>query len=332
MSIFLVYSPFQLIGVLEALYRFKFNENTVRIIYLNNEANNSLDSLKWFFELLPNQVDFVNIAHSSSYKSWYFKIRLLFRIKRGKVDKLFIGDIREDTMKLFTANLVYNELYHLDDGASTLTIRNSIKTNPFELTVSSNKYKNLVFKFLGLFERKNIFINWFSIFDFTAIDNEKVINHDFLFLKSMENPSELADHTSDNLYFIGSNLINAGVVSSSESYLSLLKLSFTKISASKITYFLHRHEDVNVLKVLNKDFDIEFISQNEPIEISLSKKKLDGMVIASFYSTALFTLNKLSDCKVLMVNIPEIYLANKHKDNTLNVQKYYASIFKSISI
>lgn len=56
------------------------------------------------------------------------------------------------------------------------------------------------------------------------------------------------------------------------------------------------------------------------------------MVIASFYSTALFTLNKLSDCKVLMVNIPEIYLANKHKDNTLNVQKYYASIFKSISI
>ncbi|MEB2778413.1 hypothetical protein SYJ56_24095 [Algoriphagus sp. D3-2-R+10] len=259
-------------------------------------------------------------------------MKLLKSFVKVHVDTLYIGDLREDTMKLFVSNLNFSRLFHLDDGASTLNIRDLLKENPLNLVVSTNIIKRALFTIFNFSLYKRIQLNWFTIFDFFPVGSEKIINHNFLFLKStviLDNKSKV---NSQSLYFIGSNLINAGVVLSPNDYLQLLAKAFTKISSSKITYLLHRHEDVSLLEVLKNHFDIEFVSSNEPIEITFSKKDLNGCVLASFYSTALFTLNKLVNCEMLMINIPEFYLSKEHSENTLNVQKYYSSIFKSIII
>ncbi|OOG79039.1 hypothetical protein, partial [Algoriphagus sp. A40] len=134
------------------------------------------------------------------------------------------------------------------------------------------------------------------------------------------------------IFFIGSNLINAGVISSVSVYLTMLRKTFANFRDFKIVYLLHRHENPEILKILKVDFDIEIVSFVEPIEIVFSSLRLTNKKLVSFYSTALFTLNKLVDCDVLMIKIPEKYLVDKYLDTTLRVQDYYSVFFKSLAI
>lgn len=332
MNLYIISSPFQLACAIES--SLQLDTNCIFWIFLGKtkKVNNLMISLCESY-ISKNKVHYLDYRKPV--------ILLISKIKQLKIlnqsydfDKIFIGNLAEFSEKLIAININHKELWSLDDGAKTLVLnkthcKETFKIKPINQKMSiSNIVKNIIITVYSLRKYRIEKVNWFTIFDFVPNNNGKIVTHQLSYLKRKMNYIEVENSSNkEHIYFIGTNLINTGVIENADNYFQQLKTIIENYSKNIVIYVPHRLESKKDLLTIStlgfkiKEFD-------NIIEIAFLKNKIYPHTIISFYSTALYSLSKLfPKTRVEFIELNPQFIAPKFLENIEIVQKEYKSIF-----
>ncbi|MFB2118253.1 polysialyltransferase family glycosyltransferase [Parapedobacter sp. 2B3] len=329
-NLFVVQSPFQMISAIEAANYFKC-ENNVLIVRLTGEKNNN-NQIERLFEFFQ-WTRVICIRHLLSITVTDNKLAFyLNKIKRNeRISYLFIGEIRSRIMQAYIDNLNYDSCFLLDDGVSTAVTNKILRENSFDLTKlfksSRRNYliNKLLYKLWGISGKKGKLIHWFSCFNIKAIGSEQVFIHRFEYLKGMME-SRTVTKLENVIFFIGSNLSGVGVMDVSNE-LRLLKLMAKKYSEKGIhvVYCSHRREAQEKLDAINAIDNMQIRTMTFPLEIAFMIEGEYPDRIATFYSSALYTLQKIYAPKYIKsFRIPGNLITDEYKDSVNKAYAYLA--------
>lgn len=340
MNIFIISSPFQLISAIESRIGY-FKEKSIFWLHLGgSDKENS-----FMKKIAAKHLDCEEVIFTPHKNSSYFLFQKILKIKWLKRNfpdaRVFIGNIEEFSMKLCCCNLQPSETWLLDDGAKTI-VNKDLFDQPFsnikclELFNFSNIIKFILVKFFLLKTHCHANLNWFTIYNLNFKNQATVITHDFSSIrkKLLNNPQleKKREASSKKIYFIGSNLINAGVLQNKSDYFDILKNIKNHYSNFSIHYIPHRFESVENVKYI-EEMGFSILNFDNIIEISLLERNIYPEVIASFFSTALYSLNILyPKSQVDFFEVEEKLIAAPHKIKLKAVQKEYITRFKKVDL
>lgn len=215
--------------------------------------------------------------------------------KNRRIENLFVGNIEEFSEKLCAININCSKLWSLDDGAKTLVLNEAYnqqeQINCFKTKSSFPLVKKILIKAFFLQSVKYKQINWFTIFNFKPKNGGSFMNHSLSKFKDLIGYDGKYSENG-NIYFIGTNLINAGVIKKREYYFSALKEILSFYEKKEIVYIPHRKESKqDLLEVEKLGFTI--LHLNQIVEVAFLEKNIYPTTIASFFSTALYSLSNL---------------------------------------
>lgn len=327
-NLYIVESPLQLLCAIEGAHL--YSKTTIIIIYSENRKNN--DQIKKLFSFIENNVEIIEVKHYLNRQITYIKLLLLIKsFNKYKFDKIFIGSFVSWTMKVAIINIKHNSVFLLDDGVQTITYQKYFYNN----SSLENNYRLLYKKLLGMIlnlriNNENLKLNLFTCFDLKPNDpNQKIIKHQFSFLK-LENKST----SSDTVYFIGSNLSGSKIISQNEVLKALYNIKkYYQKQNLKFLYIAHRLDDEKKLKRINEDLGIPIIKFNNILEIEFINMSTLPLRIASFFSTALYTLSKIFNIKnVDSFRINLDYSNYDKKQHIQNIYNEYSHIFTVLDL
>ncbi|MCS3555840.1 MULTISPECIES: hypothetical protein [unclassified Sphingobacterium] len=335
-NIFIVSSPFQVLSAFEAINKMELgNQENIFLIYKgsNTIQNDQIESvLQFFLDKFNVKVDYLKYKYNAQF--FIKKFYTIKKLSRGRFEKLFIGHINEYSNQIAICNINFNKIYNLDDGAATLKQNQDfVNTNelidPHSLRSFSNSLKLIISYIFNLADKKTIKLHWFTMFNFKPKNRNEYIGHSFDALKLFLNSNNIVEDQS-KIYFIGTNLVNAMVVKDLSTYLFLLEEIFEqKCKEGQIVYIPHRFENLFDLKILFDKYSIEILRIDSIVELFFVKNKIVPKEILSFYSTALFSLNKIfPETNITFQWIDSQFLNASFKDTVNTVQQYYSNIFK----
>lgn len=316
-NLFFVSTALQLLNAVEAQKYFKTKNNILVLLYYGNQ-NNDQEQLENLLELF----DYSKlIIFDVSNKKKYIKIiiSLIKELKQESYDKVFTGYFSAN-LRRFIANTTYKELLLIDDGVYSIAIHNELY-NPYAkgykkyITEYSekkrttklkqlrfdmyHKFRKLCLKIYGCKnDMANMDLKFFTIFDLPQHNNEIIIKNNYDFLKSYYHIKSTSQYTSENktVYFLGQPLSRSINMSHSE-YLLYIESIFEIYNKDnkKVIYIPHRSEGKETIEAIkeiqSKDIEVQELSM--PFELYVLKNGIEIKHIASFVSTALFTIKKL---------------------------------------
>ncbi len=210
----------------------------------------------------------------------------------------------------------------------------------FDLVITGNINSYLDREFINLSKKSIVLDDGTNIFDYifkkSSLPKCKVFSnfepsffkrHDywpnnyFFLKKKLKNLSGF----SNDIYFIGSPFVEIFNVKKDD-YLKLLERTFAYLrSKNKIFYVPHPKEETLYLKKYFKDLKI--LKINDPIELYLLNKRKYPKLVASFGSTAMITLKKISN-KFNLLNLEEknTLKGNFNKDRKKRINRYIKKI------
>jgi len=329
-NLFIINYPLQLLNAIEAQKYFKTKNNILIIFYYEGQENN--------YEQLMKLIELFDYTKLIIYqkKSMDFMISLIKEINKEVYTKVFTGFFSANSRRII-ANLQYEQLFLIDDGVYTISIHNELynknlygyKKNITEYSEHKynlvkkivfylyHHYRKLYFTFLGYQnDMKDYDMSFFTIFKLPQYNNENIVKNKYSFLKNYYLINTKSD-TSNIVYFLGQPLYNVLDLSYAD-YLNLLKNIFLQYqnSGKKIIYIPHRGESLKSRKEIKTLFkNIEMLELNIPFELYLLENTINISYLASFVSSALFTVKVLYP----KVNIDAyvIPLKEKEKKTTL---------------
>lgn len=331
MNLYIISSPFQLVCAMESLLQSK--KKSIFWIYLGIPGKGNDLMLKLADEYLKNENVFYSIK-TNPIILLINKIKFLKKInKTYKIENLFIGNLSEFSEKLCAVNIKCKKLWSLDDGAKTLVLKEfytdkNKKIDCFGEKKMNSLIKYLILKCFFLKASKEIDINWFTIFDFKPKNKGVLHVHELLnFKKQINFNGTFSSNNKNVVYFIGSNLINAGVISKAEDYLKSLHKIKSCYPEKKIIYMPHRFESLEVIDKI-REFGFEIKELDHIIEIAFLEEEIYPYTIASFYSTALYSMSKLfPKANVDFFQIDKNYISSKFTNHVKTVEKEYKTFF-----
>lgn len=316
-NLFIVASPLQFLNAMEAMHYFKTSCNILILIYnssLNetdyNQKLNLLDVNEW------EEVIYYDLAQIAKKRRFFEQVKLIKKLKKDTYTYLFSGDFGTIQQALM-ANLDIENIYLLDDGTASLVTYEVLKDKHFiEQLTFSKKMKLMRYRLMNLKYKIEQDINFFTIYNLKPLPHMKVIQHDFRYLKK----SRLrACKKSNNIYILGQNLVEVGWITE-EKYLQYLEKIIEKLlkeHSGKIIYKPHRSEKITMsyYSLQSEYFLIDQDINKGPIETSLINENIYPSVIVSFFSSALFSLDKIfDDTLIYSVKIEERDLIKKEKN------------------
>jgi hypothetical protein len=281
-SLYIVESPFQLLGAVESIDYHK-TENYGLVVRLSTKENTK--QLRKMIEDL--EVNISKIIFISAYgdnevlkKIADFKFLIWLFLNKNKYTKYLLGDYHSRYFTLLRKLCLKNKkIIYLDDGASTIRANNSFS--------------------------KNNFFDWFTIYDLVALPEQSIIHHDFPYLRHKIKQKVL--DKSNKTIILGDKFYEAGLLSQKDSNKILEKL-MDRLEGEDVTYMAHRGESVEKLEYIRKKYDIDVVKNDFPIELyGLYTEALPRRVV-SFFSTALYSLQKI---------YPEIEVSLYRVDTTM---------------
>jgi len=322
-NLFIVRSPLQLVNAIEARHHFKTENNILCLIHNRSISNSQqmkalLSLIKWdvFFEL-----------NAQNKKNNFFKnIRLIYKLRKHIYNYIITGDVGSLNIP-FISSLKKNHVYLVDDGTATFNLHKGT-LNPKvgrkkNIDNFIKKYRYILF---GLkYDLHEETINYFTIFDIIPHGKEKVLNNRFEFLK--RNFLNNIEKETNVVYLLGQNFVEINAMTQ-EIYLNYINEIKKYYKDKTILYYPHRSEKITPeYDTLNsKTFVIK--SANQPIELELVMGGIYPMYIASFTSSALFTLHHIfSDANIDSFVINPKDLLSHHE----TVQMLYDKQVKSIN-
>jgi len=313
-SLFFINSPFQLLCAVEAVLAFNC-KNNVLVIFNKGKGKTKeqiyflLKSYGSFFE----EIIFID-RELGTIGGWFDGLEEINKLieKYPEVAKIFIGDYRSGLVRHFANSVKTEEVIVLDDGFSTINLLPKIKTN------SLHSYRDYI-KYLlskGTYRfNSDSKVSFFSIFE-DYLDSKNIYVNNFNNLISDEKWTE-----SDSVYWLGSAIVEDEIVERSY-YIEEIRQCLGKVKTEReIIYFPHRREEEQKLKVLKDKFGFRCKYSELPIELYVVQSKVKPNAIISFYSTALYSLNRILDSS-------NIYYIPIDEDKILKQQSEIKKIYQ----
>lgn len=304
-NLFLVESPFQLLSAIEANNYFKNEKNILIIKYFNNKVNSKnnhqmkllKDFISWEFIIEIN----CNVLNIESDIKLLFYIRKF--VKTYDIDKIFIGEYRSWYMRQYFNVLKANRCFVLDDGNITLELAKSYLSTGKDYNFSNTWKRQLkrFFNYVIIFfinnctiPKKRVDIDLFTCFNVVQYsDKQLLINHSFEFLKKK---NKVKSSLQNVVYFIGGRLSEANAMTEEDEFFELKKVKkYFDERKIKIVYIPHRRESINKLNLFKKELNIEIKHFEYPAEIEFIQMEELPCYLASYMSTALYTVSKMID-------------------------------------
>ena len=282
----LINSPFQLINLME--YQKKINSKILMPILVGYVDKITIAQVK---NLNKDVFKLKNIFFLNEIMSLRIFLKILFLKKNFLGFQLcLIGDLNYHLFKAFYIKSKKNII--LDDGTAILDSKNFINI------------------------KKTLF---FTIFKkITNSKNVKILENNLDLLKTLRLKNQKFDKKS--LYILGSASIERNVIEKKE-FDKIINLILKRFNKKKIFYIPHRYEKAE--KNLKKFKKIKIKKFSLPVEFAISNEKTIPSIILGFYSTALFSLDKLYGKKINIYNIQHSLDAVKmHKSSDFLIDRF----------
>jgi hypothetical protein len=303
-NLYIVESPLQVLNAFEAIQTFPANLHTVLVRYSNfkendKQINDTLEKLDIKSLATIKTVTIDGDKKKFSDFLFLFLFKVIYAFKTKSYSNVFLGNF---TSKFMQFIIPLNEkIILMDDGAGSLNVQN-------EFTNSS-------------------FYNWFTLFDLTPIQNQKITLNTYSHLNKLI-PIEI-NQNQDTVLFIGSKLSEAEITSE-ENYIHLVTQIAKRYENKKIIYVAHRGENKQKLDTLSELQNIQIKTLTYPIEMLSIYGDIAPCKIISFYSTALITLSKIY--KVEAVAFKFDYSSSIHKKAIDDVYSYCSKYMQVIDV
>lgn len=337
-NLYIVESPFQLLSAIEASNYFKKDYSILILKYTGNSSReNDLQLVKILDEF--NNFDEVIKIQPFSGSLFEANFRLLvmlkiFQIKKTQFAKIFIGEFRSWYHRAFINVLPSDENFLLDDGnviielqKRNVSIEEYISIDTFsESKALKNTLRQIYFKTMSWLlnsKEKSQAIEKTHLFTFFDLEprnhSQRIIKNSFSYFKRKKVKNSIDQSL---IYFFGGNLSELNILPR-EFELVLLKkvIRYYQNKNKKVVYIPHRREKKEKLDLMKQKFNIDILSFSYPAELQFLFMDIHPFGIASFISTALFTVSKIFDFSIVdafylpMEQIPE------------SVRQEYSSIY-----
>lgn len=318
-NLFLITSPLQLINAIEAKEHFKLTSNILVVIFTEHASKNKNQISRLIKEEEWDQVIRFDQRLKNSKTTFLRQIKLVKLLQKESYNMLFCGDF-SSINKLIIANVEKQKVYLMDDGATTINrhihelgVKHSDQKIPL-----TKKIRHWRFNLFGLKTIPTDTINLFTSYDLTPHGNEEIVRNELKYFKE----TFLAHATVDNtVYFLGQPLSDIEMITR-ETYLGYLK-AIRDYYGTKIVYIPHRAEHTMQDIEAMQDESFEVMYTDLPIELEFITANRYPMQIASFYSSALFTLNIIyPECTITAFEIEAEKILSKRTGALESVYAY----------
>lgn len=287
-NLFIVRSPLQFINAIEAKHHFKTQNNILCLIHntstVNSKQMNKLLTLTTWDKTLELNSD-------NSKNSLFKNIKFIKALLKYPFNYIFTGHLGNINITLISS-LIKEKIFLIDDGTATLALHKTmLNPNHIKKITLNSLIREYRFKIFGLKSNlKNLKINYFTFFNLTPYLDEKIIKNEFLFLKNTF--SKKTNNSHDIVYLLGQNAVETNTMRE-EIYIGYLKKIINYYQNKKIIYYPHRSEEITSAYTPLKNENFIIMGSEQPIEIELLTKGNNPSTIASFISSALFTLHQI---------------------------------------
>lgn len=295
-ALFIVESPLQLLCAYEAVHFFKPDGYKIFVRYSAQKINDlQLDKLVDL--LFTNDAKHIKKIHIRSQnksiidfaKIIYFKFLLMTQ----KFDHWFLGNVDSGFIQTIVKNVDKKNIILLDDGSKTLVIQKRFKPD--------------------------YYFDLFTLYKLEPVEQQIIHKNNFVQLRQKLNTGR----NEDQVLFIGAKLSEVDVISE-QKYLQLMQNVARYFNQKQILYIAHRGEDANKLKRIGEIANIEVETLDFPIELwGFYKNELPNQ-IASFFSTALYSMHKMYDIECISFKFDYQHHAEKADFDT--VYDYHAKV------
>ena len=344
-NIFLISNTLQLINAIEARNTFQTKNNILVLLFFGIKKGNQKKIEEYLYLFPYDQLIIMDNCVRNNYIE--LNLELIKTLNTHNYDMLFTGFFSANIRRIL-CNLTYKEMYLLDDGTYAYALHNELYNPSYTgkstliRKYSEQKKKKLWKKirfslydtyrrlYFNIYGYKNDFkemkLNFFTIFPLKQYNNEKIINHSFQRIRQLfKNKITISkDAYKESVYFLGQPLTKLSNVSDKD-YILYIKqiIKFYNTKNLQLIYIPHPEENNDVVNILSKlqdtNFKIEYI--NKPFEFHFLENNLNIISLASFFSSALFTM------KIINPNINiNSFILPKDKtlpDNILTVYNFY---------
>lgn len=338
-NVYLVESPLQLLSAIEAKASFPLTESIIIVrnssTVKNNQQMEIVRNLTTWSEIIIIKTFFY------TFDSDIQLIHLLRRLQSRKldIDNLFVGEYRSWVHRLFHKNLACKHIYLLDDGAAIINVQKNLiamgKEYPY-----INKMKLLLLQIWsaahGLHWKTVAIPNLFTCFDLMPVSAQMIKKNTFGFVRQLLDKKPVEPN---EIFFFGSTLSNPlspvnGIISRDDEIAYIQKIStYFRTKGKMLVYIPHRGEDSAKLDRIRQECGLRVKNFVLPAEIELMNITSMPEGIASFYSTALFTVSRLHPfSSVEAFRMPSSAINPVYAESINSVYNEYANAFRVIDI
>jgi len=282
-NLYIVHSPLQILSAIEAKENFSLKNNVLVIVRNKFKKNNDLmnNILKYG---TWDQILELNYDKNSKFRN---NLKLINRLKKHEYKYIFTGNIG-NTNEAIISNLKNEDIYLIDDGTSTLTYHKTKDHTKVKSKFSIRKMRYNLF-FLKCAPVENV--KYFTLFNIDSNKNEIIVKNKFNYLRN--NFLNRVKKSTNKVFIIGQSIAKGYITE--DLYIKYIKQIIQDNKDEEIVYYPHRYEDTEKLSstIKNKNFIVKKVDL--PIELELLEQEYYPKKIISFFSAALFTLNKLFD-------------------------------------
>ncbi|VAW63381.1 hypothetical protein MNBD_GAMMA11-1570 [hydrothermal vent metagenome] len=349
-NVFLVKTPLQLLNAIEARHYFNLDLNDCVLIAMGDRKSQPqilmlLDDINEWGEVIDlNDVDLFcdnpfelkrngfikKIQKLKIFRKSFFYIIRLNKISKclSSVKYIFVGYTRYTYMSHFVNITNHDELVFLDDGNGTINYAERRRVGANAVSGISMKKKVKLYAkrlFQRVQDQEKESACFFTAYDISPGDKDKVIKNNFLYLKS-----KVSEAPSINeVYFIGSPLSEVGIVSS-DYYVDHLNRIKKYFKNKKIVYIAHRRDSEKKLQIIKDKLGISVVFFDYPIEYQLAFVGPRPLILASFFSAALDSCRLIFGEKINLVSFKIDAVNSLQRESINDLYKGY-ELFKNDS-
>jgi len=302
-TLLFVESPLQLLNAYEAVSYFGIENYTYIVRLSNNEGNDKqIINLLNLLAINKNNVEYIYLRTTDRKLSDYSKI-LFYRYKylfTKNIDKIFIGNYESGFLKQIMKQFNRDKIILLDDGAKTLSIQSKF--------TNTQNY------------------NMFTMYDIKTLQNQNIFINSYK--ETLSNIKEVSVKQNEIL-FLGTKLSEVGIIKE-DYYIKLIQKISNFYADKKILYIVHRGESQKKLDLIQKNENITIKQLNYPIELYGLYETEMPFKVSSFYSTAIFTMNKIYNLEAECFRFN--YSDSMHASAIDEVYKFYEKEMKVINL
>jgi len=300
-TLFFVESPLQLLNAFEAQHFFNMKEY-IYYIRLSNDMINDAQ--------IMHLINILNIKHTTLIKinakkkgiTDYLKLmyyRYIFTLT-SQADRILIGNFESKFCTLIMKKVPHNKIILLDDGARSIALQDRF--------TSAYCY------------------DLFTMYEIIPLHKQHIYKNSYTYIQTRLKTLQLDEK---KIMFLGSKLSEAGIISEAY-YIALMQKISDYYVDKKIVYISHREEKKEKLQKIQHIPNIQIVTLEYPIELYGLYNKTMPHKVSSFYSTALYTLQKIYKLQAECFSFE--YQQSLHKKSIDSVYAYYAKYMDIIHL